>query len=103
MNLPPKDYTKQENIIAECLDKAGLRYAPQYEIFPYTVDFYIPEIKMIIEADGKMGHLKKRDAKRDSYLRKQFDVDDVVHIKDITKEKIEEKLWQELSKLNKTV
>ena len=34
---------------------------------------------------------------------KQFDVDDVVHIKDFTKEKIEEKLWQELSKLNKTV
>ena len=103
MNLPPKDYTKQENIIAECLDKAGLRYAPQYEIFPYTVDFYIPEIKIVIEADGKMWHLKKSDKKRDSYLIKQFDVEHVIHIKDFTKEKIEEKLWQELSKLNKTV
>ena len=103
MNLPPKDYTKQENIIAECLDKAGLRHAPQYEIFPYTVDFYIPELKIVIEADGKMGHLKKRDKKRDVYLIEQFDVNYVLHIKELTKEKIEEKLWQELSKLNKTV
>ena len=102
MNLPPKDYTKQENIIADCLDKAGLRHAPQYEIFPYTVDFYIPELKIVIEADGKMGHLKKRDKKRDAYLIEQFDVNYVLHIKEITKEKIEEKLWQELSKLNKT-
>ena len=102
MNLPPKDYTKQENIIADCLDKAGLRHAPQYEIFPYTVDFYIPELKIVIEADGKMRHLKKRDKKRDAYLIEQFDVNYVLHIKEITKEKIEEKLWQELSKLNKT-
>ena len=102
MNLPPRDYTNQENIVAECLDKSGLRYTSQYEIFPYTVDFYIPEIKMVLEADGKIGHLRKRDKNRDAYLVKQFDVDYVIHIKDFTKEKIEEKLWQELSKLNKT-
>ena len=103
MNLPPRDFTKQENIIATCLDKFGLRVEPQYEIFPYTVDFYISEIKMVIEADGAIGHLKKRDAKRDAYLKKQFEVDDIIHIKETTKEKIEEKLWQELSKLKKTV
>ena len=103
MNLPPRDFTKQENIIADCLDKFGIRFEPQHEVFPYTVDFYIPEIKTVIEADGKIGHLKKRDKKRDIYLNKQFDVDDVIHIKEITKEQIEEKLWQELSKLKKTV
>ena len=42
MNLPPRDFTKQENIIAECLDDFGLRYEQQYDFPPYTVDIYIP-------------------------------------------------------------
>ena len=65
MNLLHKDYTLQENIIADCLSEFGLRYEEQYNFWPYTVDFYIPEIKWILEADGKYGHLQKRDKKRD--------------------------------------
>ena len=52
MNLPPRDYTEQEQIIARCLDEFGLRYEQQAYYHPYIIDFYIPEIKMAVEADG---------------------------------------------------
>lgn len=99
MNLPPRDYTKQENIIAECLDEFGLRYEQQYDFPPYTVDIYIPEINMVIEADGKYGHLQKSDSKRDVYITSTHNVKYVLHIKDTTKEKIKDILWQELNNL----
>ena len=57
MNLPPRDYTDQENLIADCLSKFGMRYDQQVYYHPYIVDFYIPEIKMVVEADGVYGHL----------------------------------------------
>mgnify|MGYP003651962337 FL=1 len=100
MNLPPKDYTKQENIIADCLSEIGLRYVEQYDFFPYTVDFFVPELNMVIEADGVMGHLKKRDAKRDMFLSTHHEVEYVLHINETTKKRIKDTLWQGLNKLN---
>ena len=67
---------------------------------PYTVDFFIPDVGMIIEADGYYGHLAKRDAKRDEYLGNHKDVDIIVHIKEKTKETIKERVWQELNRLS---
>ena len=100
MTLPPKDYTPQENIIAECLSEFGLRYEQQYDFWPYTADFYITELNMVIEADGKYGHLNKRDVKRDLALGKQHNVKYILHIRLFTKKKIKETLWQGLNKLN---
>ena len=99
MNLPPRDYTAQENIIADYLSEFGLRYADQYEFYPYTVDFFIPELNVVIEADGKYGHFKKRDRKRDRFLSEQDGVEHIIHIKETTKVKIKDVLWQELNKL----
>ena len=100
MNLPPRDYTEQENLIAKSLDDFGMRYQEQADFFPYTVDFFIPDVGMIIEADGYYGHLAKRDAKRDEYLGNHKDVDIIVHIKEKTKETIKERVWQELNRLS---
>ena len=101
MNLPPKDYTQQEKIIALNLDTLGFRYSEQHSFFPYTVDFYIPELKMVIEADGKYGHLKKRDLKRDLSLAEYDEIDYILHITAFTHSEIEEMLWQGLNKLEK--
>ena len=98
MNILPKDYTAQENIIADYLTESGLRYDQQYEFWPYTVDFYVPELKMVIEADGKYGHLRKNDVKRDAVLLKVVEIEQVIHIRGIRKEEIGEILWQELNK-----
>ena len=100
MNLPPRDYTDQENLIADCLSKFGMRYDQQVYYHPYIVDFYIPEIKMVVEADGVYGHLSKRDRKRDEDLLLLDDIEYIIHIKETTLEKIRESLWQELTKLD---
>ena len=93
MNLPPRDYTDQENLIARCLDEFGLRYEQQAYYHPYIVDFYVPELKMVIEADGVYGHLGKRDRKRDKDLQSIEDIEYIVHIKEKTLEKIKDILW----------
>ncbi len=99
MTLPPRDYTDQENSIANCLDEFGLRYEQQVYYHPYIVDFYIPEIKMVVEADGVYGHLSKRDEERDKDLLSLEDIEYIIHIKETTLGKIKEALWQELTKL----
>ena len=100
MNLPPRDYTDQENLIADCLSKFGMRYDQQVYYHPYIVDFYIPEIKMVVEADGVYGHLSKRDRKRDEDLLLLDDIEYIIHIKEKTLEKIKDILWLELTKLS---
>ena len=99
MGLLPRDFTKQENIIAECLSDLGLRYTEQYEIYPYTADFYIPELRMIIEADGTYGHFKKRDLKRDAKLQENNAVEYILHIKETKRKAIKEFLCRELLNL----
>ena len=96
MNSPPKDYTKQENLIAEELSRLGLRYDQQVEVYPYTVDFFIPELGMVIEADGIYGHLRKRDTKRDADLMRIYGIENILHIKDSTKKGVENTLCQAL-------
>ena len=101
MQLPPKDYTAQENLIAKCLSNFGVRYDQQYEFFPYTVDFFLPELDMIIEADGIHGHLNKRDSKRDFALKTTYSSQEkhVIHIKDVTYSKISAALDEALEKV----
>ena len=97
----PRDHTAQENIIEEYLSEWGLRNEAQASFPPYTVDFYIPELSMVIEADGVYGHLSKRDRIRDRNLIQTGDIQIVLHCKETTKSKIKEFLWLELNKLAK--
>ena len=97
----PRDCTDQENIIADYLSEWGIRYETQAPFPPYTVDFYIPELSMVIEADGVYGHLGKRDRIRDGRLIQTGDIQIVLHCKKTTKGQIKEFLWRELNKLAK--
>ena len=94
----PRDYTEQEMKVAEVLDTTGLRYETQAPFGKYTVDFYIDEIKTVVEADGIYGHLRKRDRKRDDELY-ALGVEHIIHIKEKTHQRICEELWQALDKL----
>ena len=98
-SIKPRDYTKQENIIADCLSEFGIRYEQQYSFYPYLVDFFIPDIRMVIEADGIYGHLRKRDIQRDQILVDNYGVEYVLHITETSKEEIKDILWQGLNKL----
>jgi len=95
----PRDYTKQENIIAQVLSELGLRYDTQVPINQYTADFFVPELGMIIEADGIYGHFKKRDIKRDADLMRIYGVKNILHIKENSKVGVQDTLWQALNRL----
>jgi len=95
----PKDYTKQEIIIADVLSDMGLRYDTQVPINQYTADFFVSELGMIIEADGIYGHLKKRDMKRDADLMRIYGVKNILHIKENSKVGVRDTLCQALNKL----
>lgn len=99
MNLPPKDYTQQEYIIAQVLDELGMRYEQQYPVSKYTLDFYIPDIKMGVEADGVYGHFRQRDVKRDFELMMYPNIESILRIEGTTYSEIKEILWQALNKL----
>ena len=58
-------------------------YQYQMDIGQYTVDFYLPELEVIVEADGVFGHLKKRDKQRDSMLA-AMGYQKVWHLKETT-------------------
>jgi very-short-patch-repair endonuclease len=96
MRYLPKDYTTQEQLIADELSELGLRYDQQVDVHPYTVDFFVPELGLVIEADGVYGHLRKRDVKRDADLMRIFGIENILHIKDSTKEGVENTLCQAL-------
>tara|TARA_R100000234_G_scaffold20592_1_gene11586 strand:+ start:51 stop:359 length:309 start_codon:yes stop_codon:yes gene_type:complete len=96
----PRDYTEQEMKVAEVLDTTGLRYETQAPFGKYTVDFYIAEIDTVVEADGVMGHLRKKDRQRDADLRK-MGIEHIIHIRSTTKSNIKEEVWQALNSLEK--
>ena len=99
MNIHPTEYTAQENLIAECLSDLGFRYEQQTHFSRYRVDFWIPELKLVIEADGVYWHLKKRDTQRDIELMENSSIEYIFHIRADTKKRIEEELWRALNKL----
>ena len=83
------------------MSKLGLRFTEQFNISKYTVDFWIPELSMVIEADGMMGHLRKADAKRDAELLEdtEVEVEHILHISSTSHEPIMEEICQALDKL----
>jgi very-short-patch-repair endonuclease len=97
-----RDFTHQENVVAQCLDDWGLRYVEQFQIGNYTVDFLV-EDEIVIEADGPFGHLKKADSERDKEIlaNREVFVSRVIHIKERTKNAIKQELellWAESAK-----
>ena len=99
MRYLPKDYTRQEQLIADELSELGFRYDQQVPIYQYTADFFVPELGLVIEADGVYGHLRKRDAFRDSEIMRVFGIENVLHIRENTKEGVRETLCQALENL----
>ena len=99
MTLPPKDFTPQEQIIAQVLDEFGIRYSQGQFFLRYVVDFLIAELGLVIEADGVYGHFAKRDMKRDLELMGHPSITNILHVKDVLYVEIKETIWQALNRL----
>ena len=99
--MPHKDFTPQEELTADILTEYGIRFIQQWSVpsTNYTADFYIPELHMVLECDGVIGHLRKADAKRtEVILQKATDeVKQVARVDAMTKSKLKEQVWQVLT------
>ena len=57
-----------EAMVAIELLKLGYKIIPQQRVNKYKVDFYLPDIKTIIEVDGVLYHNSKRDDEREAII-----------------------------------
>jgi very-short-patch-repair endonuclease len=73
--------TDIEKAMSKILDDLGFTYYEQYGMHPYIVDFYLPEFMIVVEADGKVWHSKRKDRKRDLKLMGEYKVR-VLHFTD---------------------
>jgi type I restriction enzyme R subunit len=70
-----KNQTKAEEIFWEILRNRqflNLKFRRQHQIGDYIVDFYCPELKLVIEIDGEIHNTEeqsKKDSKREAYLK----------------------------------
>ncbi len=98
-----KDFTAQELIVEKLLTEFGLRYEMQWKVpgTNYLADFYIEEIKMVLECDGPIGHLKKADEERTKNILASAPdmVTTVGRVDDTTQGGLREQLWQVLNEL----
>jgi very-short-patch-repair endonuclease len=54
------------------LRPGDLKFRHQHPLGPYTLDFYCPAARLVVEVDGdghSMGDRPERDAVRDAWLR----------------------------------
>lgn len=69
-----KQETYSENILWLYLRKRqmlGVKFRRQYSVDQYVIDFYCPELKLAVEADGDVHFTSEnmlRDAKRQKFL-----------------------------------
>ena len=68
-----RNQTKQEKVLWGCIRnrKLGIKFKRQYSVGGYILDFYSPEIKLVIELDGQQHSEKENflyDKERTEYL-----------------------------------
>jgi len=65
-----------EILLWQCLRRRslGLKFRKQHPLWPYLLDFYCPEARLVVEVDGEAhdrGDRPARDAARDHFLRQR--------------------------------
>jgi hypothetical protein len=75
--------TRPELALRTLLDGFGVEFYEQYRIGVYTVDFYVPKTKLVLEADGLYWHQDEaKERARDEYLLRNPLVASIVHLTD---------------------
>lgn len=70
-----------EAMVAIELLKLGYKIIPQQRIGKYKVDFYLPNVKTVVEVDGKIFHQNRDDNDREAMIMLSLGLDTrIVHI-----------------------
>ena len=65
--MKPLNYYHRK--VCKWLDEYGIPYQEEYPVGVYSVDIYIPDIKLVVEIDGPQ-HDKRKDVKRDAEIER---------------------------------
>ncbi len=64
-----------EKAVREAIQQIGWEFEQEKQIGRYSVDFYIPNLRLVIEADGEYWHklrrVKEQDGRKNKYLADQ--------------------------------
>ena len=95
--------TKEQLEVFNWCQELGLACEMEYSVSRYHLDIYLPEIKLGIELDG-IGHLKKRDRKRDGFIKRRYGIDiwryKNKEINSLTKSKFIQRLYERIEELD---
>jgi len=97
--------TKLELAVVAVLQHLKIVYHKQYQLGPYTFDFFLPDYSILIEVDGEWAHSQPNsianDLTKDSYIYNQYKYLRLVRIPEI-QTKDPQKLLEFLADLTKS-
>lgn len=71
--------TRPHRILIRICEGLGLEWKDEVKFGRYSLDVYIPKLKLCIECDGVYWHslegVPEKDKKRDMYLKEKFGID----------------------------
>lgn len=76
--------------LQKIIEDLGFETVLEKQFGRYIIDIYLESDNKGIEYDG-VGHYKRRDAKRDKYLKDNFGID-ILRIADLDDPKLEDKI-----------
>ncbi len=59
--------------VIEWIAAIGLEYVEEFSVGPYSLDIYLPEMKLAVELDGPQ-HNRRKDAIRDHIVLTDFGI-----------------------------
>jgi very-short-patch-repair endonuclease len=75
-----RSYTDKQMLVETWINRLGFRTDLETVFGEYAVDIYITELNIAVEVDGPSHKFKKRDKKRDSKLRTEYGLKDVLRV-----------------------
>lgn len=90
--VQPKRLTKGQLELEKIINSLGFEIILEKEFGNYRIDLFLPELNKGIEFDG-IGHLKKRDKKRDEFIKDNFGVE-ILRIKDLKDSELKNKVLE---------
>ena len=71
---PPTRFTKSQLLLSSWLRASGFSNSLEKEFTPYFVDIYIDELNLGIEIDSRFHISKKKDDKRELFIKEKYNV-----------------------------
>ena len=94
--MDKKRFTAGQMKLQEIITSLGMETILEYQVGCYIIDIYLPEVNKGVEFDGPK-HAKKRDKKRDIWVKENFDID-IFRVTDVRRLDLKDELIEFICK-----